>query len=110
MPPGMVADGMVSAFLLICQAPVTHEIQPTARKSLMEKQAKTDKVLRSDNGGRRSGAERRSFSYTYYIPERRKGEDRRHGNGRRMSPRPKISSETPMPRRDDPLDQAGTPS
>ena len=30
-----------------------------------------------DNGGRRSGVERRRFSYTNYLPERRSGKDRR---------------------------------
>ena len=30
-----------------------------------------------DNGGRRSGMERRRFSYAGHIPERRSGEDRR---------------------------------
>jgi hypothetical protein len=36
-----------------------------------------------DNGGRRSGIERRSFSYTNYFPERRSGKDRRNGVDRR---------------------------
>jgi hypothetical protein len=31
----------------------------------------------SDGGGRRLGIDRRSFSYSYHIPERRRGEDRR---------------------------------
>ena len=35
------------------------------------------------NGGRRSGAERRKFSYTLYIPERRSGRDRRKKPDRR---------------------------
>jgi hypothetical protein len=30
-----------------------------------------------DNGGRRSGVERRKFSYTLHLPERRSGGDRR---------------------------------
>jgi hypothetical protein len=30
-----------------------------------------------DNGGKRSGIERRRFSYSDHIPERRSGEDRR---------------------------------
>jgi len=30
-----------------------------------------------DNGGRRSGIERRQFSYTQHIPEQRSGKDRR---------------------------------
>jgi hypothetical protein len=32
-----------------------------------------------DNGERRSGVERRQFSYDYHIPERRSGNDRRSG-------------------------------
>lgn len=36
-----------------------------------------------DNGGRRSGIERREFSYSGYYPERRKGQDRRCGMDRR---------------------------
>jgi hypothetical protein len=40
-----------------------------------------------DNGGRRSGIERRRFSYTVHVPERRSGGDRRCGNDRREAPR-----------------------
>ena len=36
-----------------------------------------------DNGGRRSGVDRRQFLYTDYIPERRAGEDRRRRIDRR---------------------------
>lgn len=36
-----------------------------------------------DNGGRRTGIERRHFSYSAHIPERRSGEDRRSGKDRR---------------------------
>ena len=36
-----------------------------------------------DNGGRRSGVDRRQFSYTDHIPERRAGEDRRSRADRR---------------------------
>ena len=39
----------------------------------------------SDNGGTRSGTERRKFQYTAYIPERRSGTDRRRGFDRRDS-------------------------
>ena len=38
-----------------------------------------------DNGGRRSGVERRCFSYTLYIPERRSSTDRRSGKDRRKT-------------------------
>jgi hypothetical protein len=40
-----------------------------------------------ENGGRRSGIERRQFSYVQYIPERRSGKDRRSGFDRRLKPR-----------------------
>ena len=36
-----------------------------------------------DNGGRRSGVDRRHFLYTGHIPERRVGEDRRSSVDRR---------------------------
>ncbi|MFW9906044.1 MAG: hypothetical protein ACFFFH_17105 [Candidatus Thorarchaeota archaeon] len=42
------------------------------------------KQLLLDNGGRRSGMDRRQFSYTAHIPERRSGEDRRSGFDRRL--------------------------
>jgi len=40
-----------------------------------------------DNGGRRSGIERREFSYYAHIPERRFGKERRSGLDRRPKPR-----------------------
>jgi hypothetical protein len=40
-----------------------------------------------DNGGRRSGIERRRFQYTANIPERRSGYDRRSGIDRRTMER-----------------------
>lgn len=40
-----------------------------------------------DNGGRRSGIERRRFQYTSHIPERRSGYDRRSGIDRRTMER-----------------------
>jgi len=36
-----------------------------------------------DNEGRRSGGDRRNYSYTLHIPERRKGKDRRSSDDRR---------------------------
>ncbi|MDL1967925.1 MAG: hypothetical protein LWW97_05090 [Deltaproteobacteria bacterium] len=36
-----------------------------------------------DNGGIRSGVERRNFSYTNYFPERRSDKDRRNWVDRR---------------------------
>ncbi len=40
--------------------------------------------LLPDNGGRRSGVERRRFSYYHHIPERRADVDRRSGLDRRL--------------------------
>lgn len=40
-----------------------------------------------DNGGRRSGTDRREFNYTSHIPERRSGKERRSGLDRRQKPR-----------------------
>jgi hypothetical protein len=40
-----------------------------------------------DNGGRRSGGDRRNYSYSLHIPERRQGNDRRIGEDRRKFPR-----------------------
>jgi len=34
-------------------------------------------ILLIDNGGRRLGVDRRQFSYTNHIPDRRRGHDRR---------------------------------
>ena len=40
-----------------------------------------------DNGGRRIEKDRRKFSYTSHIPERRIGKDRRNGPDRRKNRR-----------------------
>jgi hypothetical protein len=45
------------------------------------------KNIIDNNEGRRSGIERRQFSYDQHIPERRSGKDRRSGNDRRLKPR-----------------------
>jgi hypothetical protein len=37
-----------------------------------------------DNGGTRSGLDRRQFTYTIFIPERRSRGDRRSGQDRRQ--------------------------
>jgi hypothetical protein len=41
----------------------------------------------TDNGGRRKNSDRRQFSYTCHIPERRSGIDRRAGEDRRKDNR-----------------------
>ncbi len=43
--------------------------------------------LDTDNCGRRIGLERRRFSYTLHVPERRSGDDRRAAEDRRKTPR-----------------------
>jgi hypothetical protein len=51
------------------------------------------------DGNRRSGLERRRFSYDAHIPERRSGAERRfsgehqNGNGLRMSPKQRSNME-----------------
>jgi hypothetical protein len=45
---------------------------------------KNDEVIK-DNGESRIGLERRQFSYTAYIPERRSGRDRRKSLERRRA-------------------------
>ncbi len=41
----------------------------------------------NDRGGRRKKADRRQFSYTFHIPERRSGSDRRNHDERRKMAR-----------------------
>ena len=50
-----------------------------------------------DNGGRRSGGDRRNYSYTLHIPERRYGHDRRDGGDRRKFPRAKEVAQNKPP-------------
>ncbi len=42
--------------------------------------------LLPDNGDRRSGVDRRQFSYDFHIPERRSGKERRNRIDRRITP------------------------
>ena len=46
-----------------------------------------------DNGGRRSGVDRRRYSYASHIPERRSDEDRRNGEDRRDDAGEKADNE-----------------
>ena len=50
-----------------------------------------------DNGGRRSGGDRRNYSYTLHIPERRNGHDRRDGGYRRKFPKAKEVAQNKPP-------------
>jgi len=43
-----------------------------------------NEILKHDNGGRRSGNDRREFTYYDYTPERRSSKDRRSGFDRRI--------------------------
>ena len=43
-----------------------------------------------DNGGGRSGVDRRKSSSLNYPNDRRSGKDRRDGHDRRRSPRPRL--------------------
>ena len=45
---------------------------------------------RNDNGGRRTGVDRRQFSYSTYIPERRTEKERRSGSDRRKREDPEF--------------------
>ena len=53
----------------------------------------------ADNGGGRSGIDRRQFCYSFHIPERRitpdrrSGDDRRIGRDRRMAVKAHVSLE-----------------
>jgi len=49
-----------------------------------------DPTISKNNGGRRIGFDRRSFSYSLHIPERRSHDDRRKGDDRRKTNRIKI--------------------
>jgi hypothetical protein len=60
----------------------------------------TEKIQLRDNGGRRSGKDRRVFSYAGYLPERRTGMERRSGSDRRKATRYHMpdGNLTPLPR------------
>jgi hypothetical protein len=49
-----------------------------------------NQTILKDSGGRRIGVDRRSFSYSLYIPERRSDDDRRKGDIRRKTNRIKA--------------------
>lgn len=44
-------------------------------------------IKMNDNGGRRKKTDRRQFKYTFHVPERRSGMDRRDGEDRREKDR-----------------------
>ncbi len=46
-----------------------------------------DQILLRDKGGRRIGVDRRTFSYSLHVPERRSHSDRRKGVIRRKTNR-----------------------
>lgn len=59
-----------------------------ARRSKVE----VDQRFLEDNGGRRSGVDRRRFRYDLHIPERRSGEEQRIVNDRRNAPRYELQA------------------
>jgi len=54
----------------------------------------SESLISLDNGGRRCGGDRRNFSYSVYIPERRKSEDRRDREDRRKFHRDKDTPQS----------------
>jgi hypothetical protein len=78
------------------------KVKMTAGPSPMK--SKTDSVILTDKGGRRVGIERRSFSYTCYIPERRSGMERRNGEDRRRIQRLTVLPENETPPDERPQD------
>ena len=50
-----------------------------------------DQTMLKDSGDRRIGVDRRSFSYSLYIPERRSDDDRSKGDIRRKTNRIKVT-------------------
>lgn len=53
----------------------------------MERKPQVKDINITDNGGRRKNSDRRNFSYTIHIPERRTNYDRRTGDDRRRDER-----------------------
>jgi hypothetical protein len=49
-----------------------------------------ERFMLIDNGGRRTGGDRRNYSYSVHLPERRDPKDRRRGQDRRRFPRYKC--------------------
>lgn len=67
----------------MCRATIMDRIEDGLMRERGVCLIKIDAGLR-DNGGRRSSIDRRRFSYSGHIPERRSGEDRRIDLDRRM--------------------------
>ena len=70
--------------------PAGNELKNLILTEETEMSAIFKKVISLDNEDRRSGADRRNFSYTMHIPERRSGKERRIGEDRRKTRRAKI--------------------
>ena len=56
----------------------------------LEVSVKLKKLTLIDNGGKRWGGDRRNYSYSLHIPERRNGHERRSGYDRRKIARIKL--------------------
>lgn len=66
------------------------KMESQAEKTMNEQK---QNLTSTDNGGRRSGGDRRTYSYTMHFPERRKGDDRRKSKDRRKTPRYKLPTD-----------------
>jgi hypothetical protein len=69
----------------------------TLEKKILPMDNSALKVGVSEDEDLRSGTERRQFSYTAYIPERRSGKDRRrnHIENRRQGQKKRLFSKLP---------------
>ena len=69
---------------------VSHKKTKDRTQILTEKIKKSPnlkELILIDNGGRRWGGDRRNYSYSLHIPERRSGNERRSGADRRKTSR-----------------------
>ncbi len=63
------------------------QLQDNLNQTLSRRTRGMNRVAQFDNDGRRSGADRRQFSYAVYIPERRMEDNRRLMTDRRHKSR-----------------------
>lgn len=64
-----------------------NQMQAVEYSTMDERNDLVSEINIADNGGRRKNNDRRQFSYTFHIPERRSGIDRRAGEDRRKDNR-----------------------
>ena len=83
------SDGPYSAKLNIHSISI-YEIAMADTISKIDVADSEDQTILKDNGGRRISVDRRSFSYSLHIPEKRSHDDRRKGYSRRKTNRIKT--------------------